>query len=193
MSNLPKPTPRRHDSLASNLRYLRKKAELTQQKLADLAGLPRATLASMEHGGANPGLDSIVSVATALGVSLDELVLTPPEQRYFVVDGADVHESRSDDGRYRARLLTPLTTRGVQVQRVELRPECDAPGRPHPRGSQEFFMVISGTATIHIADDEVHVHRGQLLQFPGHLPHRYTNRSRGTAAHAISVVVMAMK
>ena len=83
-----RPDPHRDDHLAGNLRHLRKAAGLTQQKLADLAGLPRATLASMEHGGANPGLDGVLAVAAALGVSLDELVLAPPEQRYFVVDGA---------------------------------------------------------------------------------------------------------
>ena len=34
---------------------------------------------------------------------------------------------------------------------------------------------------------------GQLIQFPGHFPHRYTNRSQGTLVQAFSVVVMAMK
>ncbi len=184
---------RRQDHLASNLQHLRKAAGLTQQKLADIAGLPRATLASMEHGGANPGLDSVLAVATALSVSLDELVLAPPGQRYFVVDGSEVRESHSDRGRYRARLLTPITTRGVQIQHVELRPTCDSPGRPHPRGSQEFFMVLSGTATVYIADDEVPLPAGRLIQFPGHLPHRYANQSRRTAVRAISVVVIAMK
>ena len=53
--------------------------------------------------------------------------------------------------------------------------------------------MLSGVATLYITDDEVDVLRGQLIQFPGHLPHRYTNRSRGTAVRGISVVVMAMK
>ena len=147
----------------------------------------------MEHGGANPGLDSVLAVAAALGVSLDELVLAPPEQRYFVVDGAGVHESRDDEGRYRARLLTPLTTKGVQIQSVELRPQCDSRGRPHPRGSQEFFVVLSGVATMGVADEEVELPSNQLIQFPGHVPHRYANRSRSTPVRALSVVVMAMK
>ncbi|MCP4004577.1 MAG: helix-turn-helix domain-containing protein [bacterium] len=185
--------PHRPDHLANNLRHLRKAADLTQQKLADTAGLPRATLASMEHGGANPGLDSVLAVATALNVSLDELVLAPPERRFFVVDESTVHESQSDHGRYRARLLTPLATKGVQIQSVELKPECDTPGRPHPRGSQEFFLVRSGTATLLIANEEVALHSGQLIQFPGHLPHRYSNRSRRAAVRAISAVVMAMR
>lgn len=188
-----RPTPPRQDHLADHLRHLRKAAGLTQQKLADMAGLPRATLASMEHGGANPGLDSVLAVAAALNVSLEDLVSPPPERRFFVVDGAGVREIQGDDGRYRARLLTPITTRGVQIQRVELRPECDSRGRPHPRGSQEFFLVLSGVATLRIAGEEVELQPGQLIQFPGHLPHHYTNRSLSKAVRAVSMVVIVVK
>ncbi len=190
---MPKTDLHRQDYLAGNLRHLRKAAGLTQQKLADTAGIPRATLASMEHGGANPGLDSILALTTALGVSLEELVQAPPEHRYFVVDGAEIRETQGDQGRYRARMMTPLVTKGVQIQRVELRPECDSPGRPHPHGSQEFFMVLSGTATLHIADEEVTVYRDHLIQFPGHIPHRYANPSKSTAVRAVAVIVMAMR
>ncbi|MCP3985894.1 MAG: helix-turn-helix domain-containing protein [bacterium] len=190
---MPTSSTNRLDHLAANLRHLRKAAGFTQQKLADMAGLPRATLASMEHGGANPGLDSVLAVATALDSSLDDLVLAQPGQRYFVVDTAGVNEIQSDEGRYRARLLTPIATRGVQIQRIELDPECDSVGRPHPRGSQEFFLVLSGTATLTIADDEVRLHAQQLIQFPGHFPHRYANQSWSTLVRAISVVVLSMK
>ncbi len=190
---MPTNTSERPDHLAGNLQHLRKAAGFTQQKLADIAGFPRATLASMEHGGGNPGLDNVLAVAAALDVSLDELVSAPPGQRYFVLDTSAVNETQSDNGRYRARLLTPVTTKGVMIQHIELKPECDSVGRPHPRGSQEFFLVLSGTATLFIADDEVVLHAGQLIQFPGHFPHRYTNRSRSTLVRAVSVVVMSMK
>lgn len=184
---------RRQGHLAGNLRHFRKAAGLTQQKLADRAGIPRATLASMEHGGANPGLDSMLAVSAALNVSLDELVLAPPEQRYIVVDGTEINETMADEGRFRARLLTPLTTKGVQIQYVELRPGCDSPGRPHPLGSQEFFVVHAGMATIRIVDEEVDLYPGQLIKFPGHHFHGYTNRSQHTLVQAYSAVVMAMK
>ena len=183
----------RQDYLAGNLRLLRRAAGLTQQKLAAMAGPPRATLASMEHGGANPGLDSVLAVTAALNVSLDELVLAPPEQRYVVVDGSGINETLADEGRYRARLMTPITTKGVQIQHVVLRPRCDSAGRPHPRGSQEFFAVHAGVATLSIADEEVQLGAGQLVKFSGHYSHRYANRSQRTPVQAFSVVVMAMK
>ncbi len=181
------------DYLADNLRHLRKAEGYTQQELADVAGVPRATLASMEHGGANPGLQGVLSVARALNVTLDELVTAPPESRHFLVNGADVKEASADQGRYLARQLSPVSAKGIQIQQIELRPECDTLGNPHPRGSQEFFLVLSGVATVVVDEEDIDVSRDCLLQFPGHLPHRYVNRSRKNAVRAVSVIVLPMR
>lgn len=176
--------------LAENLRRLRKAAGLTQQQLAEATKIPRATLASMERGGTNPGLDSVVAVAAALNVSLDELVSPPAEHRYFKVSPAQVRESQDDAGRYVASMLSSIASRGIQIQHVRMEPGCDSGGRPHPMGSQEFFFTYAGTATIAIADEEVDVETGALLQFPGHLPHVYRNRSTSQRCEAFSVVIL---
>ena len=73
------------DALAPNLRRLRKQAKLTQAQLAEQSGLPRATLANMEQDGANPSVQSVLAVAKALCVSLDELLVLPPELRHYKV------------------------------------------------------------------------------------------------------------
>lgn len=177
--------------LAENLRRLRKAAALTQQQLADLAKLPRATLASMERDGANPGLDSVIAVAVALHVGLDELVSPPPEHRFFKVTEGHVKESRADGGRFIARLLSPIASRGVQVQHVVLLPGCDTPGRSHPIGSQEFFFTYEGTAELQLADEQVSVEPGSLVQFPGHLPHVYRNNNRATEVLGYSVITLS--
>lgn len=182
-----------HDYLADNLRHLRKAEGYTQQELADVAGVPRATLASMEHGGANPGLQGVLSVARALNVTLDELVTAPPESRHFLVDGSSVKTVTADSERYLARQLSPVSAKGIQIQQVELRPGCDTLGNPHPRGSQEFFLVLSGVATLTVDEEEVEVSKDCLLQFPGHLPHHYANRAGKIPVRAVSAIVLPMR
>lgn len=172
------------------MRRLRQLRGITQQQLADLSHIPRATLASMERDGANPGLDRVVAVAQALGVTLDELVSPPPEHRIFKVAANQTKASVDSSGRYMARLLSPIASRGVQVQSVLLAPGCDAPGRPHPVGTQEFFFTYRGLATLCVADEVLEVESGALVQFPGHLPHRYQNRTQ-QQAEAFSVVIMS--
>jgi XRE family transcriptional regulator, regulator of sulfur utilization len=178
--------------LAANLKRLRKTAGLTQQALADAAHIPRATLASMEQATSNPGLDSVMAVASALSVNLDELVSPPPEHRFFKVSASQVKELLDDEGRYVARMLSPIASRGVQIQHVRMLPGCRAPGRPHPRGAQEFFFTYAGTAQLTVAGEDLQVEAGGLVQFPGHFPHVYANLSPTQAVEAFSVVILAM-
>ena len=178
--------------LSENLQRLRRHAGLTQKSLAQAANLPRATLASLEQGEANPRLDTLLSVAAALQVGLDELVSAPPKQRLYKVQATDAREYRDDEGRYVSRLLSPIASSGVQIQRVTMAPDCATHGRPHPRGAQEFFVVFRGEATLVVDGEEVTVEEGALVQFPGHLKHRYLNRGR-VSAEAYSVVILALE
>ena len=51
------------------IRALRQERGLSQERLAELAGLHRTYLSSVERGERNVGLDNICAIAEALGVS----------------------------------------------------------------------------------------------------------------------------
>ncbi len=50
------------------------KQEISQEKLAELSGLHRTTLGSIENGKTSPTLDSIARIAKALNLTLSELL-----------------------------------------------------------------------------------------------------------------------
>ena len=61
--------------LAQNIRKLRLKRRLSQEKLARLADISNATLIKIEAGTAKePTITTITRIASALEVSIDELV-----------------------------------------------------------------------------------------------------------------------
>jgi len=61
--------------LAENIKKLRTKKGLSQEKLARLADISTATLVKIEAGAAKePTITTVTKLATALGVGLDELV-----------------------------------------------------------------------------------------------------------------------
>jgi transcriptional regulator with XRE-family HTH domain len=62
-------------NLATNLRYLRKQKELTQEQLAQKLGLKRAMIGAYEEGRAEPRLTTLQHFCQFFAVRMDQLVL----------------------------------------------------------------------------------------------------------------------
>ncbi|MBI2444500.1 MAG: helix-turn-helix transcriptional regulator [Candidatus Magasanikbacteria bacterium] len=61
--------------LSSNLKQLREKKRLSQDRLAKLADVANNTIIKIEQGeNINPTLETLMKVAKALDVSVDELI-----------------------------------------------------------------------------------------------------------------------
>jgi transcriptional regulator with XRE-family HTH domain len=61
-------------TLAENIRRLRHKQRLSQEELADICGLHRTYVGSVERGERNLTLSSLEVLAKALGVSVVDLL-----------------------------------------------------------------------------------------------------------------------
>lgn len=60
--------------MVSNLKEIRKAKGMTQAQLAKAAKIHRITIAKYEAGRVDPTLDSAEKLASALGVTVDELI-----------------------------------------------------------------------------------------------------------------------
>lgn len=83
------------DAFAERLRVLRGARGLTQSELSAKAGITVSYVSRLEAGGAAPGLDLIERIASALGVSIPDLLPSKPdpeteERRKRVRDRLDV-------------------------------------------------------------------------------------------------------
>ncbi len=68
--------PKRNGILAAlglNARRAREKKELTQEKLAEKAGLDPTYISGIERGLRNPGIKNVARLAKALGLTTAEL------------------------------------------------------------------------------------------------------------------------
>ena len=66
--------PKQEYPLSKNLKKLREKKELSQDRLAKLADVANNTIIKIEQGeNINPTLDTLKKIAKALGVGWDEL------------------------------------------------------------------------------------------------------------------------
>ena len=69
--------------LSNNLRYLRSKSKLSQQRLANILDLSRSQIASYEAGIAEPNTKSLMNLSKFFGVLLHELIEMDLEKNAF--------------------------------------------------------------------------------------------------------------
>lgn len=62
-------------TIGDNIRKLRKEKKLTQKQLGELCGMYESQIRKYELGKANPKLDTIRKIASALGAYMNELIV----------------------------------------------------------------------------------------------------------------------
>ena len=174
-------------NLARNLTSLRHARGLTQAALARSAGLPRSTIANLESGG-NPSLAVLVKVAGKLGVPIDEL-LASPRAKVRKWSAEELPSTAKGRG-VTLRPLVPEPVPEEMLERMELAPGAVMAGTPHLPGTREYFSCLEGAMTIFVAGERYDLAQGDVLAFPGNVPHSYRNTAT-TAAMGISVVILA--
>ena len=175
--------------LARNLASLRHARGLTQEALAKSAGVPRSTIANLESGGGNPSLAVLVKVAGRLGVPIDEL-LASPRAKVRKWSAADLPWRVRGRG-VQLRELVPEPVPEEMLEMMELAPAATMAGTPHLPGTREFFTCLDGRVNLMVAGERYALATGDVLAFPGNLPHSYQNADALQPARGISVVVLA--
>ncbi len=169
------------------IRAIRAERKLTQQHLADLAHIPRATVASIEKDDANPSLAVVHKVAVALGITLDELVLQE-YQRVQVTEGEKMRRLESVDGAYKATIVSPGDTHHFLQQVFTLTAGSGYEGKPHPPGSEEYIHVLQGEIEIDVAGECVHLNQGDSARFGGNVHHYYYNPALKDALGLVTIL-----
>jgi transcriptional regulator with XRE-family HTH domain len=175
--------------LARNLVSLRHTRGLTQDGLAKAAAVPRSTVANLESGDGNPSLAVLVKVARALAVPIDELLASP---RAMVRRWpADEVATRTKGRGVSIRALVPEPIPDEMMEVMDFEPGAVMGGTPHLPGTREFFTCLDGRVNLMVAGERYALATGDVLAFPGNLPHSYQNADALQPARGISVVVLA--
>ncbi|MEN0064409.1 MAG: XRE family transcriptional regulator [Myxococcota bacterium] len=159
-------------NLAQSLSQLRELRGWTQQRLADLAGVPRPTVANLESGSANPTLAVLVRLATALQVTLDELV-SPPRATARLYRRAELPTQQR--GTVEVRQLLPDAIPGVTVERLALPPGQRLVGVPHKPGTREYLTCEVGHVRLTASGENFDLDEGDVVVFRGDQRHSYHN------------------
>ncbi|WP_375767836.1 XRE family transcriptional regulator [Archangium gephyra] len=173
--------------LARNIKTLREARGATQAQLAKLAGVPRATWANLESGASNPTLAVLHRVASALQVSLEELVARPrASARHYPRESLAVRQR----GPGFVRKLLPDPLPGMEFDRMELPPGARLTGVPHTPGTREYLVCESGNLALVASGERFLLEVGDVVVFRGDQKHSYENVGAKVAV-GYSVVLLA--
>lgn len=174
-------------NMGNNIRQLREARGLTQQQMARISGVPRPTWANLESGAANPTLAVLIKVATALQVSLEELISPPRATSKFYAAATLPVRQR---GKVTVRRLLPEPIAGLEIERVELPPGAGMAGIPHTPGTREYLTCERGEVELSESGRVWKLGPGDVVVFRGDQSHGYRNPGREPAI-AYSVIALA--
>jgi transcriptional regulator with XRE-family HTH domain len=177
------------DILAANLHRLRTARRLSLATLATRADLAKATLANLEQGRGNPTIETLWSLAIALGVPFSDLLEDHRETATVVVrarQGARVRGS-TPGGKLNLRLLDRIERSGmVEVFDMFIPAGTEHLGSAHGDGVVERALVHEGSITVGPAGGSLTLGPGDYARYSGDGPHIY--RSGDHDCHGVLLV-----
>ena len=89
------------------------------------------------------------------------------------------------------RSLVPEPIPEEVLTLMDFEPEGAMRGTPHLPGTREFFTCLAGQVTIFVTGERHDLFAGDVLAFPGNVPHSYQNPDARRSARGVSVVILA--
>src|SRR5579862_8717473 len=169
------------DVLAANLRRLRIARHLSLSELARASSMSKATLSGIENARANPTVETLAALASALRVSIGELLEELPGGDVLIVRAS--RDWPNNDGAIARRLLDGLAPTGsLEIAELALPPLHLHEAQPMARGSRMHLYVLDGKLIAGPVERSTELGARDYASFPADVPHVYeTSRQRARA------------
>ncbi len=172
--------------VAGNVRRLRHAAGLSQQALAERAGVSRRMLVNIEKGDVNVSLNTLDRIAETLGVLFHALVAPPESADSGRID--EVAWAGAGPSSH-ARLLASKPAKEVELWAWSLAPGERYDSAANPAGWQEMVVVTAGTLTLHTGDVSPRVMPANDFHvFASDCDHGYANESDAVVTFIRNVI-----
>ena len=155
------------EAVRERLRHFRTERGLTLETVARRAGMDVSTLSRLESGKRRLALDHVPQLATALGVTTDDL-LRPPTP----VDPRIRATPQTKDGLTQWPLTRSGPAGGLHAFKIRIHPERRTPPSELPvHDGQDWFYVMSGRMRLILGTEDLTVSPGEAVEFSTTLPH----------------------
>jgi len=174
--------------IGERVRSERKRRTWTLDQLAQRSGVSRRMLVTIEQGGTNPSIATLLRLSDALGVGLPALVAPGPTSSVTINRKADRKTLWNSEAGGAAYLTAGTAAPEVlELWDWHLGPGDDYSGEAHSPGTRELLSVLKGTVRLTVAGESWDLRVGDAASFTGDVPHSYANPGTSTARFALTV------
>jgi len=175
-------------SIGRRVRAERQRRGWTQEALAQHSGVSRRMLVSVEQGGSNASISTLLKLAWALGVSLAALVEEPSDGVLTVRRAGDrVVYWRGEHGGEGTMVATTQPPNVVELWDWTLGPGDEYVSSTHSAGTCELIHVLEGRVRLDVDGHVVELGEGDAMTFASDRPHAYANAGTDGARFSLSV------
>lgn len=174
-------------ALTRNIQRIRAQRGLSLSALAREANISKSTLFKIERGEANPSIDTLWSLASALHVPFAALfvddgkhpmidVLRHAKAPRVARDGRGAFFARDSkhDPHFVVRHMLSRHARGeLEMYSVDIDPRIERQAAPHSRGVIEHVYVVAGQVELQVDDFMEQLGEGDRMSYLADRPHTY--------------------
>jgi transcriptional regulator with XRE-family HTH domain len=178
------------EAVGRRVREARAERGWTLDHLAERSGVSRRMIVNVEAGTSNPSIATLLRLATALHVSLADLVTGSPEDLRVVVSGAAEREPlwRGAGGGSAVLVASADTPDMLELWDWTLEPGERYASEPHRPGTQELLHVLSGQLTLTVSGEVRHLRKGDAASLVADVAHEYGNQGRRAVRFTMTVL-----
>ena len=172
------------------IHQLRQERGWSLDVLSRASGVSRSMLSQIEREQANPTLAVTVRIASALGLSMAELVdQASPAPGIEVIRADDRQHIFRSDQNCSIRTLSPLhLEKDVEFYEVLLQPGGALRSAAHFEGTREFLTVQKGKVEVLSDLESTELNRADSASYRADVPHEIRNLGRSEALVFLVVI-----
>jgi transcriptional regulator with XRE-family HTH domain len=164
----------REDIIGRRIRQLRLERNMTQQVLADAAELTKGYLSRIENSPTSPPVSTLINIANALGVGIDEIFSEEAVARNYTLvrksERQPVARPGSSFGYSYEPLALQFPNRAMDPFILTAPPNAGRSAK-FVHAGQEMLFILDGVMVFHIGDDTIELKTGDCIYFDAAIPH----------------------
>ncbi len=173
--------------LGKKIAVVRISKNLSIRQLAEKINVTSSMLSQIEHGLANPSLNTLRMLAIALDVPLFSFFTEPVNVNKLITRANNRKKIIFPHSNWEYMLLSPDLSGAIEMVLMKLPPQSQSSQNLLSHVGEEVAYVLSGTVTLFLGDSVETLETGDSVKVPPDLAHKWENFSDSEATVIFSI------